>query len=389
MTLLFALPTMAMPMTTHTHTTSLTPARRPLRAVAMLAVCGLAITGCSTFQETKVDYSSAKRINTLDVPPDLTQLSKDSRFAMPGGPVTASGFEVGQAAAQATPVTAASSVGDVRIERAGNQRWLVIQRPADAVWQPIKTFWEDSGFLLVLDQEKLGLMETDWAENRAKLPQDFIRNTLGKLLDSLYSTGERDKFRTRLERNAAGETEVYISHRGMVEVYSNTSKDQTIWQPRQPDPELEAEFLRRLMVKLGASQEEAKAQVATAGAPPRARLLETAGVPTAVEVGESFDRAWRRVGVTLDRSGFTVEDRNRAQGIYFVRYVVPTAPEKDPGLLGKLFSSSKKEAKPVQYQVRVKSDAAASLVQVLGADGQADGSESARNILKLIAQDLQ
>lgn len=380
---------MAMPMTTHTHTTSLTPARRPLRAVAMLAVCGLAITGCSTFQETKVDYSSAKRINTLDVPPDLTQLSKDSRFAMPGGPVTASGFEVGQAAAQATPVTAASSVGDVRIERAGNQRWLVIQRPADAVWQPIKTFWEDSGFLLVLDQEKLGLMETDWAENRAKLPQDFIRNTLGKLLDSLYSTGERDKFRTRLERNAAGETEVYISHRGMVEVYSNTSKDQTIWQPRQPDPELEAEFLRRLMVKLGASQEEAKAQVATAGAPPRARLLETAGVPTAVEVGESFDRAWRRVGVTLDRSGFTVEDRNRAQGIYFVRYVVPTAPEKDPGLLGKLFSSSKKEAKPVQYQVRVKSDAAASLVQVLGADGQADGSESARNILKLIAQDLQ
>ena len=376
-------------MTTHTHTTSLTPARRPLRAVAMLAVCGLAITGCSTFQETKVDYSSAKRINTLDVPPDLTQLSKDSRFAMPGGPVTASGFEVGQAAAQATPVTAASSVGDVRIERAGNQRWLVIQRPADAVWQPIKTFWEDSGFLLVLDQEKLGLMETDWAENRAKLPQDFIRNTLGKLLDSLYSTGERDKFRTRLERNAAGETEVYISHRGMVEVYSNTSKDQTIWQPRQPDPELEAEFLRRLMVKLGASQEEAKAQVAAAGAPPRARLLETAGVPTAVEVGESFDRAWRRVGVTLDRSGFTVEDRNRAQGIYFVRYVVPTAPEKDPGLLGKLFSSSKKEAKPVQYQVRVKSDAAASLVQVLGADGQADGSESARNILKLIAQDLQ
>ena len=376
-------------MTTHTHTTSLTPARRPLRAVAMLAVCGLAITGCSTFQETKVDYSSAKRINTLDVPPDLTQLSKDSRFAMPGGPVTASGFEVGQAAAQATPVTAASSVGDVRIERAGNQRWLVIQRPADAVWQPIKTFWEDSGFLLVLDQEKLGLMETDWAENRAKLPQDFIRNTLGKLLDSLYSTGERDKFRTRLERNAAGETEVYISHRGMVEVYSNTSKDQTIWQPRQPDPELEAEFLRRLMVKLGASQEEAKAQVAAAGAPPRARLLETAGVPTAVEVGESFDRAWRRVGVTLDRSGFTVEDRNRAQGFYFVRYVVPTAPEKDPGLLGKLFSSSKKEAKPVQYQVRVKSDAAASLVQVLGADGQADGSESARNILKLIAQDLQ
>ncbi|MDP3132844.1 MAG: outer membrane protein assembly factor BamC, partial [Burkholderiaceae bacterium] len=199
--------------------------------LALLAVCGLVVSGCSTFQETKVDYTSAKRINTLDVPPDLTQLSKDSRFAMPGGPVSASGYQVSQASSQATPVTAANSVGDVRIERAGSERWLVVKRPADALWEPVRGFWQDNGFVLVLDQEKLGLLETDWAENRAKLPQDFIRNTLGKLLDSLYSTGERDKFRTRLERNAAGETEIYVSHRGMVEVFTSSSKDQTMWQP--------------------------------------------------------------------------------------------------------------------------------------------------------------
>lgn len=364
-------------------------APRTLHALAALAVCGVVATGCSTFQETKVDYTSAKRINTLDVPPDLTQLSKDSRFSMPGGPVSASGYQVSQAAAQATPVTAASAVGDVRIERAGKERWLVVKRPADALWQPVRDFWQDNGFVLVLDQEKLGLLETDWAENRAKLPQDFIRNTLGKLLDSLYSTGERDKFRTRLERNAAGETEIYVSHRGMVEVYTSSSKDQTVWQPRPSDPELEAEFLRRLMVKLGATQEEAKAQLAVASAAPKARLIEAAGVPTAVEVSESFDRAWRRVGVTLDRSGFTVEDRNRAQGTYFVRYVAPAAPEKDPGILTKLFSSSKKEAKPVQYQVNVKASGDTSTVTVLDATGQADSSESARNILKLVAQDLQ
>lgn len=357
--------------------------------LALLAVCGLAVSGCSTFQETKVDYTSAKRINTLDVPPDLTQLSKDSRFAMPGGPVSASGYQVSQASSQATPVTAANSVGDVRIERAGSERWLVVKRPADALWEPVRGFWQDNGFVLVLDQEKLGLLETDWAENRAKLPQDFIRNTLGKLLDSLYSTGERDKFRTRLERNAAGETEIYVSHRGMVEVFTSSSKDQTMWQPRPSDPELEAEFLRRLMVKLGASQEEAKAQLAVASAAPKARLIQAGGVPTAVEVSESFDRAWRRVGVTLDRSGFTVEDRNRAQGTYFVRYVAPTEPQKESGFLGKLFGSSKAEAKPAQYQVRVATSGDTSTVTVLNADGQPDASASAHSILRLLAQDLQ
>ena len=357
--------------------------------LALLAVCGLAVSGCSTFQETKVDYTSAKRINTLDVPPDLTQLSKDSRFAMPGGPVSASGYQVSQASSQATPVTAANSVGDVRIERAGSERWLVVKRPADALWEPVRGFWQDNGFVLVLDQEKLGLLETDWAENRAKLPQDFIRNTLGKLLDSLYSTGERDKFRTRLERNAAGETEIYVSHRGMVEVFTSSSKDQTMWQPRPSDPELEAEFLRRLMVKLGASQEEAKAQLAVASAAPKARLIQAGGVPTAVEVSESFDRSWRRVGVTLDRSGFTVEDRNRVQGTYFVRYVAPTEPQKESGFLGKLFGSSKAEAKPAQYQVRVATSGDTSTVTVLNADGQPDASASAHSILRLLAQDLQ
>ena len=146
----------------------------------------------------------------------------------------------------------------MRIERAGTQRWLVVNRSADELWNPIREFWQENGFLLALDQPNLGIMETDWAENRAKIPQDFIRNALGKVFDSLYSTSERDKFRTRLERTASGGTEIYISHRGMQEVYSTSTKDQTVWQPRAPDPEIEAEFLRRLMVKLGVPQDQAR-----------------------------------------------------------------------------------------------------------------------------------
>jgi len=295
-------------------------------------------------ESDKVDYRSASGAKppSLDVPPDLTQLSKDTHYAVVGGAVSASAYKAAQpAAVSSTPVVAAANLGDVRIERDGNQRWLVVGRPAEKLWEPIKEFWQESGFLLAMDQNTLGIMETDWAENRAKIPQDFIRSSIGKLFDSLYSTAERDKFRTRLERNANGETEIYISHRGMVE--TNTSKDSgnTVWQPRATDPELEAEFLRRLMVKLGASEQHAKAVVANATATKKMADVATENGQPVVRIEEGFDGAWRRVGLALDRTGFTVEDRDRKQGLYFVRYVPLDTYNTEPGFLSKLFGSSK------------------------------------------------
>jgi outer membrane protein assembly factor BamC len=352
----------------------------------LIAACTLSLGACSVLQEDKVDYTSAKRVSTLEVPPDLTQLSKETRYAAPGSVVTASGYQVQPTQ---TRVTAATTVGDVRIERAGTQRWLVVQRPADKLWEPVRDFWQENGFLLTLDNSNLGLMETDWAENRAKLPQDFIRNTLGKMLDSLYSTGERDRFRTRLERNSAGETEIYISHRGMVEVYSDSSKDRTVWQPRAADPELEAEFLRRLMVKLGVSQEQAKAAQSANALPPKARLMD-AGAPTArVELDETFERAWRRVGLSLDRSGFTVEDRDRANGLYYVRYVEPVADTKEPGFLAKMFGGTRKEAKPAQYRIGIKTAGTVSTLTVQTPQGQPDASVPAQRMLQLLSEDLR
>ena len=303
-----------------------------LGAATILAGAVL-LAGCSSLSNLmagdKIDYkSSGKSGPSLEVPPDLTQLSRETRYVVPGSAVSASAFEAGKGVRD-LPV-AALSVGDVRIERAGNQRWLVVNRPADKLWGPMRDFWLESGFLLALDQENLGLMETDYAENRAKLPQDFIRETIGKVFENLYSTGERDKFRTRLERNATGGTEIYISHRGLVETVISLSGtktgtgDGTVWQPRPADPELEAEFLRRLMVKLGVSQEQSKALVASGTTKPTSRLATVAGAPV-IQIDEGFDRAWRRVGLSLDRTGFTVEDRDRTQGTYFVRYVESTA----------------------------------------------------------------
>jgi outer membrane protein assembly factor BamC len=355
-----------------------------------LTLLGLSLTlaACSSLNSEKIDYKSAGKApsQSLEIPPDLTQLSRDSRYMSVDGAVSASSLRAAQPS-QTTP-TAAIALGDIRIERAGNQRWLVIDRPADKLWEPVRDFWQENGFQLTLDQANLGIMETDWAENRAKLPQDFIRNTLGRVLESLYSTGERDKFRTRLERNAAGGTDIFVSHRGMMEVFESTQKDRTVWQPRATDPELEIEFLRRLMVKLGTSQEQSKALVASGVAKTSSRSALVNGQPV-VQIDDGFDRAWRRVGLSLDRTGFTVEDRDRSKGVYFVRYVAPGSDKGEPSLLGRLFSSSKPDNSLLKYRISVISEGQATVVSVQDASGQPEASANAQRILQLIADDLK
>ena len=218
-----------------------------------LLAMAVVLSACSVLEGDKIDYKSAQKGPSLEVPPDLTQLNRESRYVVPGGPVSASTYSLGQSVPNLP--TAATAVGDVRIERAGNQRWLVVNRPADQLWGPVRDFWQESGFLLALDDSNLGIMETDWAENRAKLPNDVIRNTIGKVFDGAFSTGELDKFRTRVERTATG-SDIFITHRGMAEVYVGQRNDSTVWQPRPGDPQLEAAFLARLMVKLGAKEEK-------------------------------------------------------------------------------------------------------------------------------------
>lgn len=281
----------------------------------------------------------------------------------------------------------------MRIERAGGQRWLVVNRTPEDLWPQIKDFWQESGFLISVENPQAGVMETEWAENRAKLPQDFIRGTIGKALDALYSTGERDKFRVRLERTD-GSTEIYISHRGMQEVLVGREKETTTWTPRPSDPELEAEFLARLMAYLGADNAQAKATVARAEAPvARSRLVKDNGT-TYVEVDEGFDRAWRRVGLVLDRVGFTVEDRDRAQGLYFVRYVDPEADKNkksEKGFFSRLFSfgSDDKAKAAARYRIAIKDTGTVSTVSVFDSEGQADSSQTAGKILSLLNEQLK
>lgn len=366
-----------------------------------LALVAIAIAGCGILPESKkIDYKSAGKVPSLEIPPDLTQLQRDDRYAVPDGAgkgsATYSAYSAERTpAAQAQNSVVLPQVDKARIERSGNQRWLVVTVPADQLWSTVKDFWQEIGFIVKVEMPEAGVMETDWAENRAKIPDDFLRNTLGKLLDSLYSTGERDKFRTRFEPGSEpGTTDIFISHRGMEEVYTSSAKDETRWQPRQPDPELEAEMLRRLMVRLGTEEKRAEAAISTAKAEPRARLAKADDGAGTVEVLERFDRAWRRVGLALDRVGFTVEDRDRSKGLYFVRYVDPDADNKkeDKGWLSKLAiwkSDDKVATSKVQYRIYVQDGGGTTNVQVLSREGGVDKSDTSKKILALLYEQLK
>jgi outer membrane protein assembly factor BamC len=379
------------------------------RALAVAATA-LSLVACSSLDdmlETKTDYKTegkGRTMPTLEVPPDLTTPARDSRYVVPEtgrSSATLSGYQAErkeQGRAGNTQVL--PQVDQMRVERAGSERWLVVENGTpERLWPQVKDFWQENGFLIKTEVPEAGVMETDWAENRAKVPSGFLRDAFSKFMDQVYSTSERDKFRTRLERTPDGKgTEVYISHRGMAEVYTSPrdlsgANAQTIWTAREADPGLEAEFLRRLMVRLGVQAERAK-ELATAP-PPAQRAEIRKGIDGAelLQVNEPFDRAWRRVGLALDRIGFTVEDRDRQKGLYFVRYADPESEmamkDRDRGFFAKLFGSGDSKLKPEQYRVQVRQADDNSQVQVLNKDGAAESSKTTQRILTLLHGQLK
>jgi outer membrane protein assembly factor BamC len=392
-----------------------------LQTLAVACAAALLLAGCSGWGNKSTEYkgASARAAKPLEVPPELTSPTMDDRYSLPDprSQTTYSAYEKQNApGAQGAATTATGApavlpkVEGVRVERAGDQRWLIAKGTPDQVWPVVREYWVEAGYPLVLEEPQLGIMETDWSENRAQPPQDWIRRSIGKVMPGLWSTPRRDKFRTRLEQGEQpGTTEVYVSNRAIEEVYTNSQQDRTMWQPLPADREAEAEMLNRIMAKMGADQTAKLAAVnkptaptpgvratapvaATPVAPAAQAVLENGGAGPLV-VNDGFDRAWRRVGLALDRVGFTVEDRDRSKGLFYVRYIDPEAPnpaDKESFTEKLKFWKSAPKAGQPQYRIQV-SDAGASTSQVLvqNSAGTTDSTATGRKILALLYDQLK
>jgi outer membrane protein assembly factor BamC len=328
------------------------------------------------------------------VPPDLTTPNYDDRYQS----TTASGAVAARAAARPSEVLPTNP--DAHVARAGSERWLVVKASPDAAWTTLKDFWIKNGFVLAVDQPALGIMETDWAESRADKPEGWLQQFSNKYISFAVDTYKRDKFRTRIERGSEpGTVEIYISHRGSeqkpMKMGQGGSPEDWNWTPTPPNPQLEAEFLERLMVALGTpAPAAAQALAADSKAPDRARIdTGTDGVRLVVD--DTFDRAWRRVGLALDRSGFTVVDRDRSKGLYFVRYANPELEKKKSegwlaDTLTKMqFWKTTPPDKPEQYRVVVTQADPLSVITVQDPNGVVDRTANSEKILALLKDQLK
>jgi outer membrane protein assembly factor BamC len=373
--------------------------RRHIALLACFAAVLALLPGCKTVTSNDtVDYKSAGAVRgpNLSYPPDLITAQADRRYIVQDGTATMSEYNAAVKKSAQMRSNVLSGIPGMRIARDGERRWLVVEKPAAELYPQVKDFWQENGFLLVVDSPSTGIMETDWAENRARIQQDWLRSKLNSILDSISDTGERDKYKTRLEASKPNETEIYITQKGALEKCvtdaTTTACNYTVWTTRPNDPELEAVFLARLMERLGMTQEQAKAMVAAPVGPktPKAKLVEDGPNKAHVEMSAGFDRSWRDVGLALDRSNFTVEDRNRANGIYYVRYVNAKDVGDTKGFFSNLFSS--KDTSGLQakkYQVLVKSTGESSVnVYVQNADGKPEDSPAGMQLLKILTEQL-
>jgi outer membrane protein assembly factor BamC len=367
---------------------------------SLIVVLALGLTACSSFSSLtasdKVDYKKQGEVRgpNLALPPDLITAQADRRFIVQDGTATMSEYSQAVKKSSQMRTNVLTGIPGMKIERDGDKRWLVVDKSAASLYPQIKDFWQENGFLLLIDSPSTGILETDWAENRTKIPQDIIRRTLGKVLDSLYDSGERDKFRTRLEVQKPEVTEIYISHKGAIEVPLKDASTtiSTRWTVRPSDPELEAIFLTRLMERLGMTQEQAKAQITTSAAAPKtpkAKLIED-GAETRIEMTQSFDRAWRDVGLALDRSNFTVDDRDRSKGIYFVRYVNPKDLGDSRGWFGRTFGKTDDADKKAKvYRVVVQDRGQNQIViSVQDSDGKPENTATGNQLLTTLDRQL-
>jgi outer membrane protein assembly factor BamC len=371
----------------------------PALAPAVIALTVLALSACestSTSIGKKIDYKSTQTAPALELPPELKAPQYDDRY----NAATASGIAARDATRKGAEQVAANQVADAKIVKAGSERWLAVHATPENAWEVCRQFWIDNGFVIASENPAAGVMETDWAENRADIPQDFIRSTIGKYLDVFYTTYKREKYHTRIERGAEpGTVEIYVTSRVMEQMPTKTDNTGApsgfAWGLLPPNPGLDAEWLGRLMVKFGTPETQAIQVAKTGGAPgvapppERAQLQKAPDGVNQLIVDDGFDRAWRRVGLALDRIGFTVVDRDRSKGFYYVRYANPETAAKEEGVLSKLMFWKDKTEKPEQYRIAIAQADPRSIVTVQDPNGAPDKSANSEKILSLLKDQLK
>lgn len=364
-----------------------------IQRAVVLGLFSMTMVGCSSlpFMNDEPDYKGAGRSKPLEIPPDLTASPVSEAYALPGG-TTYSSYSESQTEVPGE-IQVLADPKNVKMEKSGGLRWLVVNASAEAVWPVIRDFWNEQGFAVRSEDPAIGVMETQWikSEKIKKNETGGYGDRFDRWLDGLSGVSDRKKFRTRIERGEKeGTTEIYMTHRsvtgapddgknriqtqlGEIETGYRRDADKKKVEDAEYSAELDAELLRRLMVKFGIEEQKAQAIAANPVVQKRVEIIKDADGSATLKVIDPYDRAWRRVGLAIDRVGFVMEDKDRSNGLFFVRYAnldIDTKPQKKKGLLEtlKFWGDDDEDALP-------ETDRETSLVDSLKFWGEDDGNE--------------
>lgn len=367
-----------------------------MRNIIVASSVLVVLSGCSSvdnFVDTtnSINYKNSQSTKTLDFPPDLTAPEFDSAFALPsGGSVTASA--VNNQSQSRSGVAGADNVlptsADMRMGVSGNVRWLEVDAAANTLWPQIRNFWRTLGVQVKRDEPRVGIMETDWAENRAGLPMDWLRKALGKTFQGTFDAGTRDQYRVRLERPSANKTKIYLSHKGAEQMVTDTG---VFWQLRPSKPELEAEMLNRLQAFLQGDKYSATKNTSESDAVQTSSQVNLVSEDGSyiLKVGEAYPKAWVRTGIMLDRMGLVVESRNQGKGFLNVVYSGDESVENTGGFFSRMFKGKTTFlAKSSKYQIHMRDAGRMTEIRVMDEDGEPLAAAESQRILARLKQEF-
>lgn len=366
---------------------------------SLLFIVGLSLLGasaCSTvdsFMDTsnRINYQNNKAVKVLDFPPDLTAPEYDMAFTIPvDGVVRASNINnlTNSYTVDGRQISVLPKSTKIKSGRIGNIHWIDVNTPAEKLWPKLREFWRSVGIAVKRDEPRIGIMETEWAENRAGLPMDWFRKALNSALQGAFDAGTRDRYRIRVEKPTDQTTRVFLTHKGAEKIVNGSAAG---WELRPANHELEAELLNRLKAFLQGDGNAAKSSLVTSSATPSSSLasLVTQEGHKVLQVHDNYKRAWVLTGVMLDRIGLVVEKRNQAAGIYVVTYRGDDQDTVKRGFFSRIFGGRKTILiKGQEYQVHVQDAGKLSNVRITDEEGKPLADKQATQVLSRLKKEF-
>ncbi len=361
--------------------------RRSLRSG--LTICLMLLTGCGWMSDDKGffvdrsnDYLKAKEGPPLVVPEDLSSTSIQNTMAIPQISSTQRHVNFEGGAPRPEAIYAREEAEGVKIQKLGDQRWLLVPQPPAVVWPKVKQFFADNGVAIELEQPQTGRIDTEWMTISSKAARDVVRLSISDAKQAAGVATGRDRVRVLIEPGIRDRsTEIHLR-------YENDSKSMPHEDvmPAQSDiVEVETQLLNELGGYIAANVADASISFVARNisTQSKAELQRDASDLPTLRLNLDFDRAWATVNQALHEAKLDVTDVDRSAGVFYVTVTDQMLnQEEKPSIWTRWFRSEHKrkvtilmEPKPPGFDLTVFDD-----------NGQRTSSDVAEQILIMIRE---